>query len=143
MTSSNPGLPTPFLFGMALTFAQLDLLARHYFGNDFVDQTCLGDPAYAFDQIWEDRGVDNSIIEIPAHDGSLRYLYVLHVLSSSDGQPPKPAFKTQLLTKIWCKLGKPDVWKNVDVVCTPWSEELGITGGLTFAVLPNFHSDHS
>ncbi|KAF5341280.1 hypothetical protein D9758_017629 [Tetrapyrgos nigripes] len=121
--SSDKTVPIPFLFGMALTFEQIDMLARCLLGDGWVDVTCQGDPAYAFDETWMVRGIGNSIIEIPRGDGTIRYLYVLDVLCSFDGNYPPKTFDTGLVNRIWHQLGKPDIWKEVEVVCTEWSDK--------------------
>ncbi|KAF5328123.1 hypothetical protein D9758_018583 [Tetrapyrgos nigripes] len=116
----------PFLFCMVLTLDQLDKLARHYLGDDFVERTCVRDPAYAFRRSWAARGVDSLILELQAQDGSPRYLYLLDVLPSSDGQPPKATLNKHVLKELWCKLGRPEIWRKVDLVSIPWSGNFGI-----------------
>ncbi|KAK7433759.1 hypothetical protein VKT23_020586 [Stygiomarasmius scandens] len=71
-TAPHPQEPIPYLFGMALTFEQLNMLASHYLGDNFVQNICLGDPAYAFERTWEANGIDNVIVEIPGKDSALR-----------------------------------------------------------------------
>lgn len=128
--SSTGPHPHPYLFGMALSFDQLNMLAIHLLGDDFVQRICLGDPAYAFDQAWEADGIDNMIVEIPGNDGTIRYLYVLNVLPSFDGKPPPASLNPELVTKIWCELGKPDIWKKISTANTMWPGYRGIPGAL-------------
>ncbi|KAK7434936.1 hypothetical protein VKT23_019939 [Stygiomarasmius scandens] len=123
---SNAGTPSPYLFGLSLTFEQLKELAYHYLGQQFVDQKCLGDPAHAFDRNWEDRGINNVIVEIQDKHGSSRYLYILAVLPSFDGKAPQADLKPYLLENLWHELGKPEAWKQVSVVSRKWPTDPGL-----------------
>ncbi|THU84756.1 hypothetical protein K435DRAFT_783640, partial [Dendrothele bispora CBS 962.96] len=118
--------PIPFLMGLALTPDQLELLANHYVGVDYVKEACQGDSAYALERSWKEHGIDNLIPKITAPCGSTRYLYILGVLPSFDGKPPKANVDPRFVKKIWRELGEPPIWKEVDVVSTPWPYRPGL-----------------
>ncbi|THV01048.1 hypothetical protein K435DRAFT_963720 [Dendrothele bispora CBS 962.96] len=100
--------PIPFLSGLALTETQLRILANHYLSSDVIKQHS---PA-------QDADFDE--------DEPRCYLYILDVVPSYDGKPPKPNFSSKHLTWMWKKLGKPPAWDDVKFVVRRWPQDPGL-----------------
>jgi hypothetical protein len=131
MTSQIVDKPVPFLSGLALTETQLRILANHHLSSDVVDSIYGGDPAHAMNDTWLDSNKPNLIIPLMDtvyNDDPRCYLYILHVVPSYDGQPPRPDFSPKHLKEMWKRLGKPSEWRNVKYVVRRWPRDPGLPG---------------
>ncbi|KAF5372461.1 hypothetical protein D9758_005314 [Tetrapyrgos nigripes] len=121
--------PVPFLSGLALTENQLRILANHHLSTNIVDNIYGGDPMDAMNSTWQDLDKPNSILPLmdaASKDDPYCYLYIIDVVPSFDGQPPKPDFSPKHLRQMWRRLGKPPEWRSVKYVVRRWPRDPGL-----------------
>ncbi|THU97927.1 hypothetical protein K435DRAFT_965177 [Dendrothele bispora CBS 962.96] len=127
---TTPATAIPFLSGLVLTETQLRILADYYLPSGAVDNLYSGDPVYAINSTWQDLNKPNSILPLMDTDFTEKdprcFLYILDVVPSYDGKPPKPNFSSKHLTWMWKKLGKPPAWENVKFVVRRWPRDPGL-----------------
>ncbi|KAK7447663.1 hypothetical protein VKT23_013919 [Stygiomarasmius scandens] len=119
----------PYLSGLALTEEQLRILANNHLSPDVVNNIYGGDPMYAMNNTWKNLNKPNSILPLMdalSRDDPHCYLYILDVVPSYDGQPPKLDFGRKQLREMWRRLGKPPEWKNVKYVVRRWPRDPGL-----------------
>ena len=123
--------PVPFLAALALTQTQLDILANRFIGRETIDNQYVGDSSYAINSRWRYLKTPNSILPIVDTDDNEDphcYLYILQVLLSQDGLPPKVYLPKERLLRMWKELGERPEWRCVKFVVRRWPQDPGLPG---------------
>ncbi|KAF8870492.1 hypothetical protein CPB85DRAFT_1462112, partial [Mucidula mucida] len=115
-------LPTPFIFGFALTQIQVDAMARHILSAEEI--AAVGGSTYrAIGRKMEEVGATTALV--PFWENKVKYYcYVAGVVPSFNGKNPKATIAKPLIKHFFDTYGRgPNgEFEKMRSICMPWPE---------------------